>query len=328
MVNRSASRISVALCTYNGASFLREQLESFVRQRRQPDELVVCDDGSTDDTPRLLERFASCAPFSVRVEHNPQRLGSTKNFEKSIRLCSGDLIATADQDDVWLPDKLALSEEPFLCDVHCGLVFTDAEVVGPDLQPVGYRMWEAIHFGRWLKRRVRAGKAFEALLRQWLVTGATMVFRADYRQIVLPIPENWIHDGWISFIIGALAPMAMVERPTLQYRQHPAQQIGGKKLGLKELYAKARELGPTHFRLAYERLLLAEERLRSFAGQMRDPRSLSMLSSKIAHQKRRLQISETSSRWRRMTWASYELVRGRYFRYSPTVAHFIKDMFF
>jgi len=328
VASSGTARISVALCTYNGARFLGEQLESFVLQTRRPDELVVCDDGSTDETPVLLRRFAERAPFSVRVEHNLERLGSTKNFEKSIRLCTGDLIATADQDDVWLPEKLALSEAPFLRDPRCGLVFTDAEVVDEALQPIGHRMWEAIHFGRWLRRRVRLGKGFETLLRQWLVTGATMVFRADYRRVVLPIPENWIHDGWISFIIGALAPLAMVERPTMRYRQHEAQQIGGKKLGLKDLYAKAREVGPTHFRLAYERFQLAEERLLTCAGELRDPRFLSMLSGKIAHQKRRLEISETPSRWKRIAWTFGELVRGGYSRYSPTVSHFIKDMFF
>jgi len=327
--SKTTYRISVALCTYNGARFLDAQLESFLAQTRRPDELVVCDDKSTDDTVAILERFAKKAPFAVRVERNVERLGATKNFEKSIRLCSGDLIATSDQDDVWLPEKLALSEIPFLRDPSCGLVFTDAEVVDEDLRPVGHRLWEAIRFGRLARRRVRAGRAFEALLRQWLVTGATMLFRERYRSVVLPIPERWIHDGWLSLIIGAIAPLAMVERPTLRYRQHAAQQIGGRKMGLKDLYAKAREVGPAHFRAAYERFAIAEERLRGCAELLREPIFLPMLAGKVAHQKRRLQISESQSRWKRVIWSLEELCRGGYGRYSESaLSHFIKDMFF
>ena len=94
--------LSVAMCTYNGSRHLSEQLESIGTQTRLPDELVICDDCSSDDTIRIIERFSASAPFAVRLEINTQNLGSTKNFEKAIRLCQGDLIALADQDDVWL----------------------------------------------------------------------------------------------------------------------------------------------------------------------------------------------------------------------------------
>src|SRR6266567_6944512 len=106
----SKSRISVAMCTYNGARFLREQLESIAAQSRLPDELVVCDDGSTDETVETIKAFVGRAPFAVRLEINSKNLGSTKNFEKAIGLCEGEIIALADQDDVWKPQKLAVLE--------------------------------------------------------------------------------------------------------------------------------------------------------------------------------------------------------------------------
>ena len=151
-------RISVALCTYNGASFLDAQLDSYLTQTRLPDELVVCDDQSSDATLALLDGFAKRAPFPVRLHHNQARLGSTKNFEKAIGLCTGDLIATSDQDDVWLPDKLALSEAAFAKSPEIGLIFTNAEVVDQGLEPLGHRLWDAIHFGPILRRRVRRGQ--------------------------------------------------------------------------------------------------------------------------------------------------------------------------
>jgi hypothetical protein len=207
-------------------------------------------------------------------------------------------------------------------------VFTNADVVDEELHPVGHKLWEAIHFGWPVQRRVRRGKVFEVLLRQWLVTGATMMFRSEYRSFILPIPENWIHDGWIAFIIAAVAPLGCVERSTVKYRQHETQQIGGKKLSWKDLYELARTVGPDYFRLAHERFSLAQERLRSFAPRIRDPRFLAMVERKVEHQKRRLAISESPSRWKRVLWTLDELLHGGYQRYSPATTHFIKDLFF
>jgi glycosyltransferase involved in cell wall biosynthesis len=326
--NGSQGRISVALCTYNGSRFLDVQLESILAQNRQPYELVVCDDRSTDDTVAIVERFARRAPFPVRIEQNPTTLGSTKNFEKAIRLCTGDFIATCDQDDVWLPEKLALSHAALAADPARGLVFSDADVVDDSLRSLGHTMWQTIHFGRTDRRQVQRGKSFEVLLRKWLVTGATMMFRADFLPFVLPIPESWIHDGWIAFIVSALAPIGFVDQPLIKYRQHAAQQIGGKKLTLRDLYEKAREVGPVHYRLGYERFLVARERLQSLADRIRDRAFLSMMDGKVLHQQRRLQISESRSRARRIWMTLAELIRGRYTRYSPNSRHFIKDMIF
>jgi glycosyltransferase involved in cell wall biosynthesis len=322
----ASRRISVALCTFNGARFLEPQLESFPAQTRMPDELVACDDGSTDDTVAILERFEKRAPFPVRIARNETRLGSTKNFEKAISLCTGEFIATCDQDDVWLPEKLALSEAAFDITPLRGLVFTNADVVDNELRSLGHTMWDAIHFRTMARRRVRRGQSFEVLLRQWVVTGATMMFRSEYRPFVLPIPDNWVHDGWIAFIIGAMAPIGFVERSTLKYRQHAAQQIGGKKLSLWELYEMALEVGPAHFRLDYERFKLARERLRSLASHVPDPSILARVDSKVEHQRRRLAIAEAKSRWKRVLWSLDELLHFRYQRYSPTCTHFIKDL--
>jgi len=318
-------RISIALCTYNGARFLKAQLDSYLGQTRLPDELLACDDGSGDETLAILHDFERRAPFPVRIVQNQTRLGSTKNFEKAIGLCTGDVIATSDQDDVWLPEKLALSEAALARNPRSGLVFTNADVVDDALRPRGHRLWDAIRFGPLAQRQVRQGRSFEALLRQWVVTGATMMFRARFRGFVLPIPEIWVHDAWIAFIIGAMAPVEFIEHSTVKYRQHGGQQIGGKKLGLRDLYRKARELGPPYFRLAYEQFLMAHERLRAFAGQVRCPEYLAMVERKVEHQRRRLAISECPSRKRRVLLATDELFRGGYRRYSPGFAHFLKD---
>ena len=98
------------MCTFNGAEFLPAQLESILAQTRPPDEIVVCDDASTDETTGILRSFAA---DSVKLKFNQQNVGSVKNFEQAISLCTGDVIALSDQDDVWREDKLELIESAF-----------------------------------------------------------------------------------------------------------------------------------------------------------------------------------------------------------------------
>jgi glycosyltransferase involved in cell wall biosynthesis len=145
-MSQSKLSISVAMCTYNGSRFLPEQLASIARQTRQPDEMVVSDDGSTDATAEIVENFARSAPFPVRFIRNPRNLGSTKNFEQAIGLCSCDLIALSDQDDIWMPDKLARQAEMFELDPSLGGVFTDAELIDETGTLLCQRLWFSIYF--------------------------------------------------------------------------------------------------------------------------------------------------------------------------------------
>jgi hypothetical protein len=221
-------KFSVAMCTYNGAAFLREQLASIAKQTRPPDELVICDDRSGDDTPRIIESFAANAPFPVRLRVNEQNLGSTENFARAIGLCRGDLIALSDQDDVWLPEKLRRCERVFAASPRVGMVFTDAEIVDAALRPTGRRLWQLIGFDAAQQRAVRAGRALDVLLPGWTVTGATMAFRAELRDLVLPIPADlaMIHDGWIASVIASVAEVDFIDEGLILYRQHPRQQVG------------------------------------------------------------------------------------------------------
>jgi glycosyltransferase involved in cell wall biosynthesis len=105
-------KISVAMCTYNGSRFIADRLTSMLAPQRLPDELVVCDDHSSDGTAEKLYTFKARAPFPVRVLVNGRNLGSTKNFEKAISLCEGDIIALSDQDDIWAVNRL---DKPLQC---------------------------------------------------------------------------------------------------------------------------------------------------------------------------------------------------------------------
>lgn len=202
-------RISIAMATYNGAKYLEEQLNSFVTQIRQPHELVVCDDGSTDSTLEILESFRKQAPFEVRICINEKNLGYTKNFEKAISNCSGDLIFLSDQDDIWYPPKISVIEKAFLDHPDRYLVVHDGDLVDENLVSHG-----ATKLGQ-----VVAGYGTT----DSLVTGALTAFRGELMQYVLPIPDGIAgHDGWLHNIARLLNTRFVLDQPLQLLRRHSA----------------------------------------------------------------------------------------------------------
>ena len=320
--------ISVALCAFEGERYLAGQLESIASQTRPPDELVLCDDGSSDGTVRIARSFAAQAPFPVRVEVNERRLGSTKNFEKAISLCRGDLIAMSDFDDVWLPHKLSVLETALSAEPEAGLVFSDAEVVAEDLRPLGYRFWQSIRLGRRELGLIDEGRAFELLLRRTVVGGATSMFRALHRDALLPIPESWLHDAWIALIISAKARPLAVPEPLMKYRQHSANQTGGRKRGIVEQASRSFVGGAQAYELAAGQFEEARERLMGRPGAVwSEDRTLLLrrLDEKIAHVRKRALMP--SSGLRRLPMLAEELCSGRYHRYSNGMKSAWRDLF-
>ena len=320
-------RISVALCTYNGARYLYEQLVSFVQQQRQPDELVVCDDGSTDATLEVLREFARSAPFAVHVHCNETNLGVTRNFERAIALCSGDVIALSDQDDVWLPEKLARMEAAFVADPEVGLVICDAWLVGPDLAPSEQKAWANLPFGPAMQRRFNLGRGPRQMLRYNLVTGAFCAFRAELREILLPIPTCWVHDGWIGIVATAVAPARAIPEPLVLYRQHGNQEIGLPRLTLmRQLsFALHRLDRAEYFQRLADCFEAVHERLREQRHRLLDSETVELAAEK-ARLARTQQVMRESGRGRRVVLAFRELVTGRYHRFDRGFRSFAVDL--
>jgi glycosyltransferase involved in cell wall biosynthesis len=330
------SKISIALCTYNGAKFLPAQLESFLAQTRLPDELIVCDDCSTDETPQMINDFARRAPFTVTFRINEKNLGSTKNFERAISLCGGDLIFLSDQDDVWLPKKIARIETEFVKNSQVGLVFSDAEIVDENLQTANCNLWQ-FTFSEERRENARNGKFFDVLLRQNVVTGATMAFRSGYRKSFMPIPDripNLIHDAWISLLIASEAKVVFVEEQLIKYRQHSGQQLGidyesaSKKsfLERKERYAEGIEFS----RQEVERL---EQTKEMFAAYPHFEKKRNSVSFKDLIEEKREQIAHYDARMNlpftkieRFLPVCRETLTGRYHRFSKGFLSVAKDL--
>jgi glycosyltransferase involved in cell wall biosynthesis len=219
------NRISVALCTYNGERFLPQQLVSIQRQTRLPDEVVVCDDRSTDRTVEMVHAFAGSVSFPVRVFVNERNLGSAANFAQAIGLCEGNLIALSDQDDIWYPTRLERSEQELAAHPEAGLVFSDGDIIDDQDQLLGTRLWTYFGFAGEVRERLLAGD-YTVVVKNRFVTGATVMFRSELRQVCLPIGPGWIHDEWIVAATAAVADLRPIDLPLIRYRKHPAQQVG------------------------------------------------------------------------------------------------------
>lgn len=200
-------RISIAMTTYNGAKYLQAQLDSFMSQSRLPDELVVCDDGSTDDTMHILHDFRDTAPFAVIVERNAVNLGFTKNFEKAVSLCTGDIVFLSDQDDIWFADKIEQIEAVFQKNHDHHLVIHDGEIVDDSL----------IRNNVTKMQQVIDGFGVDTVL----AMGGLTAVRRELLSYALPIPEGVIgHDIWFHQVARFLGTRLVFKSVLQLIRRH------------------------------------------------------------------------------------------------------------
>ena len=196
------------MAAYNGSAYIKQQLDSFVSQTRLPDELIVCDDFSCDATIEILERFVLTAPFEVILVFNEKNLGYTKNFEKAISLCSGDLIFICDQDDVWYEDKISkiLNFKNKYPDKD--VIISDAVYVDRNLKSAGVTV---------LQKVLRfSGREKDH------IAGACTAITKTFRDFVLPFPVSNCpaHDVYIHRWANLLANKLVVSDVLQCWRIH------------------------------------------------------------------------------------------------------------
>jgi glycosyltransferase involved in cell wall biosynthesis len=315
-------KVSVALCTYNGGRFLAEQLESIAAQTRAVDEIILCDDGSTDDTLAIAAR----SPLPIRVMRNETRLGVTKNFEKAISNCTGDVIFLCDQDDRWMPGKVeALLKH--LEPSGVGLAFSNAQVVDAELRPLGYRMWDSVWFDANEQRQVKSGQVLPVLLRHAIAAGSTLAFKAKYLPLLLPIPDlAHSHDIWITLLLGCIARIDPVDEDLIQYRLHGGNEVGMRHYGLLDQIRMARhQIKSRAFAYLAELHSAAYERLTEQARWPVHPNLLVMLQDKVRHSRVRDDFPRNPVG--RLTTIGMELWRGNYRRFSYGYKSVLQDLF-
>jgi glycosyltransferase involved in cell wall biosynthesis len=222
-------KISVAICTFNGAAFIDEQIRSILSQSRPVDEIVCCDDGSEDETREILEKYSLQHPGLFTIIRNQQTLGPRKNFEKAIVQCTGGIIFLCDQDDIWLSYKVermlaAFDEKPNVL----GL-FSNGWLIGERGENLDETMWDALYYEQALRQHSSSSDLFYyILLNGNIATGTAMAFRKEAIPFITPFFTgfNTWHDHWIALVLSAMDQLDYIDQPLLQYRVHSNQQVG------------------------------------------------------------------------------------------------------
>ncbi|WP_298014024.1 glycosyltransferase family 2 protein [uncultured Megasphaera sp.] len=224
--------ISVALCTYNGEKYIGEQLQSIITQTVTPDEIIVCDDCSQDNTVSIVRAALNNYKGHWQVVCNQNNLGYRKNFEKAIGLCHGDLIFLSDQDDVWNMNKIEVMEAAFE-DPEVILAFHDAELVDEKLRRLAVSFWETMHFDSDLFQQ----GDFRHIFAHNAMQGAASCFRKQLYQQAIPFSEWGVHDEWLLLIGLCTGKVIPVKKTLLQYRQ-AQNAIGGIPMTMTEKISK------------------------------------------------------------------------------------------
>jgi glycosyltransferase involved in cell wall biosynthesis len=322
-------KVSIAMCTFNGSKFIEEQLKSILTQSRLPDELVICDDKSNDFTAEIIKSFALNSPFSVRFYENKQNLGSTKNFEKAISLCTGDIIFLSDQDDIWEPQKIERILKVFVDNNKIGYVFTDAELVNEKLNSLGLTLWNSLNFNGKTYQKYILGQQIEVLMCRNYITGATTAFRAELKDKIIPISDYWIHDGWIAIIASSLDMYGFpLPECLIKYRQHAQQQLGVEISFLAQLKHK-QALGAREYSKELASLYDLKERLLLIKAKNKFENDiiLCLIDDKIKYLEDRIKI-HSSRGIKKMSMIFKQIKLGNYQRFSSSWQSIGKDLLF
>ena len=221
--------VSVALGTYNGARFIETQVRSILNQTLLPDEIVLSDDGSTDDTVEIVSRLLAenvSLGISLVLVGTRERLGVARNFERALRACSGDLIALCDQDDRWHENRLSAAVPFFEQDTELLVQNANARLVGPTGVPLGVSLFEGLSVANSERELVAGGRAFEVYIKRNIVTGATVLLRKSVVELSTPFPAGWVHDEWIAMNAASHGGVIMLDEQLIDYRQHGSNEIG------------------------------------------------------------------------------------------------------
>jgi glycosyltransferase involved in cell wall biosynthesis len=262
-------KISVILTTFNGSKYIEKQLESILNQTVQPDEIIICDDRSTDKTVFLLNKYL--VNNKIKLFVNEKQLGVVENFKQAAKLAlNGNWIVFSDQDDIWALQKLRrLIDEMKLIDdyVTPTLIYSDLSVIDKNDEIIANSFWK--------KQKIKPGKVnFTRLLYGNVVTGCTMIINYPMAEEFFNMDKgNYLHDEWLALIAYSFGKVKFLNERLVLYRTHENNitfSQNNKAPGVIELIKEDLDhlLGkceflPRQFDLAQEFLLKYSEKLDS-----------------------------------------------------------------
>jgi glycosyltransferase involved in cell wall biosynthesis len=226
-------KISVALIVYNGSKYIRQQLDSILAQTYKVDEIIVCDDASYDNTKEILEEYKNNHPNLFFIHFNKQNLGPTKNIEKTIQACTGDIILLADQDDFWETNKVETIVKWFEQNPTLNGVFTNGYLINSNGELNNkYSLWDSMGFPY---KAIKSNNDLIDKLNLYIntvensLTGATLAIRNNLPFLNQPFPiiKHLVHDRWLAINLAETNSLGVLEDKLIHYRIHSEQAIGG-----------------------------------------------------------------------------------------------------
>jgi glycosyltransferase involved in cell wall biosynthesis len=223
--------ISVALIVYNGANYMRTQLDSILAQTHKVDEIIVVEDASTDNTIEILNNYSKENPELFFIQHNEKNIGSYKSIEKSIKACTGDIIILADHDDYWETHKVGsiikwFEENPKIDGLMTNGLLIDAK---GEINS-NYFLWDSMCFPYKNITNTEDLRLYINTIEN-CATGAAMAFRNNlsFLQQPFPVIKYFIHDRWLAINLAEQNSLGILDEKLIRYRIHPTQETGGRK---------------------------------------------------------------------------------------------------
>ena len=198
--------ISVCLASYNGEKYIKEQIESILSQLEDTDELIVSDDGSADNTLAIVKHIAD---KRIKVVNNILGKGVNNNFENALNNANGDILFLADQDDIWLPNKVNICvnelKDNDLVVSNCIVTDGNGKVIYPSYFDI-----------------TKSGKGFFKNLYRSTYLGCCLAFKRDALNKILPIPKSLLlfHDWWFGFVAEIYFKVSFISTPCMYFRRH------------------------------------------------------------------------------------------------------------
>jgi Glycosyl transferase family 2 len=315
--------ISVALITCNGCPHIGPQLESIAWQTRRPDEIVIGDDQSSDQTARLVERFAEVHGIPTHWRRNSTRLGASPNRQQAIAQCRGDIVVFADQDDIWMPQKLARLEATLAADPGAAFVFSDGLLIDEHGEVMPGTLFGRLAFDAAERASFRHDGALDVLVKRNVVAGPTLAVRRAALLRLLPFEPGWYHDYYLALGLSVLGRGILLDEPLIYYRRHTRQQLGVPTRSWTGAVALARRQSAAqsqHEAESFERL---GTRLVALGVDPRRP-ILEILSGKARFLAQRAEMRVRPSRAPMLMWRV--LREGGYRRYALGWKQIVLDL--
>lgn len=222
--------VEILMATYNGSKYLKDQIDSILNQDYSQFKLIIRDDCSNDTTSHILKEYQEKYPNKISILEGSERVGVKGNFSKLLESSKADYIMLADQDDVWLANKIKLSLEKIReVEKKYGqstpiLIHTNLKVVNEKLELISESFWNYTNIFP------SNSKTINKILVQNVVTGCTVILNKSLKEIALPIPpESFMHDWWLALVASLFGKIDIIDQSTMLYRQHNKNTLGALK---------------------------------------------------------------------------------------------------